>query len=67
MRAAHGGQGFIEIASEITSVPYSLDVTAFEGIAGGMVIRRNINPRGFPDDPMAGEADTAGADGELIW
>ena len=56
MRAAHGQEGFVEVASEVSTIPYPLNVSAFEGVSGGMVIGWNVDSGGFPDDPVTGKA-----------
>jgi len=65
-RTAHRQQGLVEIATELPSVPDALDMPAFQGVAGGVVIRRDIDPGRLADDPRPGETDPAGADGELV-
>ncbi len=54
------------MAAEVAAVGDALDVAALEGVAGIVVIRRDVNASGLADDARSGKADATGADGELI-
>ena len=66
MRAAHGQEGFVQVAAEFPAIPYPLNMPAFQGVSGGMVIRGDVNSRGLADDPVPGKSYPAGADCKLI-
>ena len=49
----------MEIAPELAAVPNALDMTALQGVAGIVVIGRNIRSGGVADNPRPGKADPA--------
>lgn len=65
-RAAHCLHDLIQMAAEVAAICDALNMAAFEGVAGIMVVRRDVNARSFADDARPGKANPAGADGELI-
>ena len=66
VRATHGQEGFVQVAPEFPTIPYPLNVPAFKGVSGRMVIRGNVNSGGLANDPVTGKAYTTGADRKLI-
>ena len=66
IRASHGHQRLVKVSPEVPAIPNPLNMSAPQGVAGGVIIRRNIDAGGFPDHPWSGEADARTADGKLI-